>query len=128
MAADDVSLATLLDGMHDLLGSSETSGGCGGGGCGCGGDQGPADAPAAMLSIDPRLDVRLLPHGRRHARVLAALDALPAGRALVLVAPHAPRPLPAEVEARYRGGVTTEWLRDGPDVWQIRLSREPVTV
>ncbi|MFC4149491.1 DUF2249 domain-containing protein [Micromonospora mangrovi] len=130
VAAADVSLATLLDGMHDLLGSSETSGtgGCGGGGCGCGGDQGRGDAPAATLSIDPRIDVRLLPHGQRHARVLTALDALPAGRALVLVAPHAPRPLLAEVEARYRGGVTTEWLQDGPDVWQIRLSREPVTV
>ncbi|MGB2571660.1 DUF2249 domain-containing protein [Micromonospora citrea] len=130
--AADVSLATLLDGMHDLLGSSDESGkgGCGGGGggCGCGGDQGPADAPAATLSIDPRLDVRLLPHGQRHARVLAALDALPAGGALVLVAPHAPRPLLAEVEARYGGGMSTEWLQDGPDVWQIRLSRQPVAV
>ncbi|MEV1147364.1 hemerythrin domain-containing protein, partial [Micromonospora sp. NPDC049799] len=78
--APDVSLATLLDGMHDLLGSSDGSGrgGCGGGDCGCGGDQASADAPAPMVSIDPRLDVRLLPHHQRHARVLAALDALPA--------------------------------------------------
>ncbi|MEU5942790.1 DUF2249 domain-containing protein [Micromonospora sp. NPDC047548] len=128
--AADVSLATLLDGMHDLLGSSEVSvkGGCGGGTCGCGGDRAPADAPAPTLSIDPRLDVRLLPHDLRHAQVLAALDALPAGGALVLVAPHAPRPLLAEVEARYDGGMTAEWLQDGPDVWQVRLSREPVTV
>ncbi|MEH0843324.1 DUF2249 domain-containing protein [Micromonospora sp. CPCC 205711] len=128
--AADVSLATLLEGMHDLLGSSEGSdkGGCGGGGCGCGGDRAPADAPAPTLSIDPRLDVRLLPHDQRHGRVLAALDALPAGGALVLVAPHAPRPLLAEVEARYGGGMTTEWLQDGPEVWQIRLSRQPVTV
>ncbi|MEU4633532.1 DUF2249 domain-containing protein [Micromonospora chalcea] len=128
--AADVSLAKLLEGMHDLLGSSEVSngGGCGGGGCGCGGDRAPADAPASTLTIDPRLDVRQLPHDQRHARVLAALEALPAGGALVLVAPHAPRPLLAEVAARYGDGMTSEWLQDGPDVWQIRLSRRPVTV
>ncbi|MER6590714.1 DUF2249 domain-containing protein [Micromonospora purpureochromogenes] len=126
--AADVSLATLVDGLHDLLGSSDsTAGGCGGT-CGCGGDRGPADAPAPTLSIDPRLDVRQLPHDQRHAMVLAALDALPAGGALVLVAPHAPRPLLAEIEARYQGGMLAEWLQDGPDAWQIRLSRQPVTV
>ncbi|MFG2053202.1 DUF2249 domain-containing protein [Micromonospora sp. NPDC048930] len=123
--AADVSLATLLDGMHDLLGSSDSAGGCGGT-CGCGGDRAPADAPAPLLSIDPRLDVRLLPHDRRHATVLAALDALPVGGALVLVAPHAPRPLLAEIEVRYRGGMLAEWLQDGPDTWQVRLSRQPV--
>lgn len=125
--AADVSLAALLDGMHDLLGSAQPTGGCGGT-CGCGGDRGSADGPAPTLTIDPRLDVRALPHDRRHATVLAALDALPDGGALVLVAPHAPRPLLAEIEARYRGGMAAEWLQDGPDTWQIRLSRQPVTV
>ncbi|MFU8872773.1 DUF2249 domain-containing protein [Micromonospora sp. SL4-19] len=125
--AADVSLAALLDGMHDLLGSSESAGGCGGGTCGCGGDSATPEALAPVLTIDPRLDVRQLPHDRRHATVLAALDAMPAGGALVLVAPHAPRPLLAEIEARYRGGMLTEWLQDGPDTWQVRLSRQPVS-
>jgi uncharacterized protein (DUF2249 family) len=126
VAADDVSLAGLLDGLHDVIGSSGSgSGGCGGhGGCGCGGDAvDGAEAPAAMLSIDPRLDVRDLPHGQRHARVLAALDALPTDGALVLVAPHAPLPLLAEIDARYQGQIATDWLQDGPEVWQIRLHR-----
>lgn len=129
VAADDVSLATLLDGMHDLIGGDDepAPAGCGGG-CGCGGDAAPTDAPAAVLSIDPRLDVRDVPHGQRHARVLAALDTLAADGALVLVAPHAPRPLLAEIDARYAGQVSAEWLQDGPDVWQIRLHRLPVTV
>jgi uncharacterized protein (DUF2249 family) len=130
----DVSLADLLAGMHDLLGHADTpgtadsSGGCGGGGCGCGGDRGPADAPAQVLSVDTRLDVRALPHGERHARVLAALDALPADGALVLIAPHAPRPLLAEIDARYPGQIDTQWLQDGPDVWQLRLHRQPAAV
>ncbi|MFG3700761.1 DUF2249 domain-containing protein [Micromonospora sp. NPDC047620] len=125
VGAADVSLAGLLAGMHDLLGEATPAagGGCGGGSCGCGGDA-PAGAGAApVLSIDPRLDVRDLPHGQRHATVLAALDGLRAGNALVLVAPHAPRPLLAEIDQRYGGAVTTEWLQDGPQVWQIRLSR-----
>jgi uncharacterized protein (DUF2249 family) len=126
VAADDVSLAGLLDGLHDLIGAGGSgSGGCGGhGGCGCGGDAaGAVDAPGAMLSIDPRLDVRDLPHGQRHARVLAALDALPVDGALVLVAPHAPLPLLAEIGARYEGQVAADWLQDGPEIWQIRLHR-----
>ncbi|GAB1692197.1 DUF2249 domain-containing protein [Krasilnikovia sp. M28-CT-15] len=104
------------------------TGGCGGA-CGCGGDAADAaQATAAVLTIDPRLDVRDLPHGERHARVLAELDTLPAHGALVLVAPHAPRPLLAEIDARYGGQMAAEWLQDGPDVWQIRLRRAPAVL
>src|SRR5688572_24942398 len=80
---------------------------------------GVADAPQVWQRRD-------VPHGERHARVLAALDALPDGGALVLVAPHAPVPLLAEIESRYAGQVAGHWLQDGPDVWQIRLHRRPV--
>jgi uncharacterized protein (DUF2249 family) len=131
VAAGEVSLAHLLDGMHDIIGAEPASGGCGGGGggCGCGGDAaGAAAAPAAVLTIDPRLDVRELPHGQRHARVLAALDSLADDAGLVLVAPHAPLPLLAEIDARYGGRVAAEWLQEGPDVWQIRLHRPAVAV
>jgi uncharacterized protein (DUF2249 family) len=128
VTAADVSLAALLDGLHDLIGGhgEPASGVCGGGqgGCGCGGDAaGAVGASAAVLSVDPRLDVRDLPHGQRHARVLAALDALPVDGALVLVAPHAPLPLLAEIGARYGDEVAADWLQDGPEVWQIRLHR-----
>jgi uncharacterized protein (DUF2249 family) len=138
LAAEQTSLAELLEGMHALLGADESgeprageskagesgAGGCGSGGsCGCGGDASEADAPAPVLTVDARLDVRSLPHGQRHARVLAALDALPADGALMLIAPHAPRPLLAEIDARYAGQIDTQWLQDGPDVWQIRLHR-----
>jgi uncharacterized protein (DUF2249 family) len=135
LTADRVSLAGLLAGMHALLGDEPRAGGhgdepraggCGGdgdGGCGCGGDQGRPDAPASVLTVDARLDVRDLPHGHRHPAVLAAIDALPADGALVLVAPHAPRPLLTEIATRYPGQIDVQWLQDGPDVWQIRLHR-----
>ncbi|MFC7545680.1 DUF2249 domain-containing protein [Plantactinospora sp. GCM10030261] len=137
VAAPEVSLAGLLDGMHDLVGGhqparpgndapdADSGGGCGGT-CGCGGDTAPATAEAPVLSIDERLDVRNVPHAHRHAQVLSALDGLPAGGALVLVAPHAPRPLLAQIDKRYGDAVAAEWLQDGPEVWQIRLHRVPV--
>lgn len=106
----------------------ERGGGCGGA-CGCGGDApGGAAAEAPVLSIDPRLDVREIPHDRRHATVLAALDSVPAGGALVLVAPHAPRPLLAEIEARHPGRFELDWLQEGPTVWQLRLQRAAALV
>lgn len=103
--------------------AGETTGGCGCGGCGCGGDASTAEVAAPMLTIDPRLDVRDLPHGERHAVALSALDAVAPGDALVLVAPHAPRPLLAEVETRYGGQFSVDWLQSGPEVWQLRLLR-----
>jgi uncharacterized protein (DUF2249 family) len=101
-------------------------GGCGGT-CGCGGGAGEGAsggvAEAPVLTLDARLDVRELPHGERHARVLAAIDALPANGALVLIAPHAPRPLLGEIARRYGGQIGAQLLQDGPEVWQIRLHR-----
>jgi hypothetical protein len=74
--ADDVSLTELLRGVHGLhdghdrpgtepAADSDTGSGCGCGGCGCGGDAAPATAEAAILIVDPRLDVRdIIPHER----------------------------------------------------------------
>jgi uncharacterized protein (DUF2249 family) len=74
------------------------------------------------------LDVRSVPHGRRHAEVLTAVNALPADGALVLIAPHAPLPLLAEINQRFPGQIDHEWLQEGPDVWQVRLHRQFVAV
>ncbi|MFE9689622.1 hemerythrin domain-containing protein [Micromonospora sp. NPDC005806] len=83
VGAADVSLADLLSGMHDLLGDGtrephgaaegdanvarpeSAAGGCGCGGCGCGGDRAAGPAPAPMLTVDSRLDVRAVPHSER---------------------------------------------------------------
>lgn len=134
LVAADVSLPELLAGMHELLGAdtadadADASGGCGCGGCGCGGDRDTTAvaAAAAVLSVDARLDVRDVPHAQRHALVLSTVDALPPGQAVVLVASHAPRPVLAEIDDRFRGQIQAQWLQSGPDVWQIRLERSTV--
>ncbi|MDW8804486.1 DUF2249 domain-containing protein [Streptomyces scabiei] len=131
----EVSLAALLTDMHHRLadgsstkgaqedqhneegndryeGQTEETGGCGGV-CGCGG---------ADEVNEPELDVRDVPHALRHATVFGALDAVPAGTAMVLVAPHDPLPLLAQIEQRSPGTFAVQYLERGPEAWRLRLS------
>jgi uncharacterized protein (DUF2249 family) len=116
--APDISLADLLGGMRELLGGGEeaaegsTGGGCGGT-CGCGG---PDDAEV------PELDVRDVPHALRHATVFGALGAVPAGRAMVLVAPHDPLPLLRQIEDRHPGVFAVDYRQRGPEAWRLLLT------
>ncbi len=119
-----VSVAGVLSGMHDLLGAAaghhEPTGaapqpaGCGGA-CGCGGDRGSSAAAAPVLTVDARLDVRDLPHDRRHAVVLSTVAALPPGEAVVLIAPHAPptRPGRGRPTVRPPGALPVAAVRPG---------------
>lgn len=120
--SSEVSLAEVLGGMHDLLGGHEDNenagsgaeGGCGGE-CGCGHQD-----PAGVL---PELDARAVPHAIRHATIFGALDSLGAGGGLVLVAPHDPLPLLAQLEERSPGLFSADYLERGPEAWRIRLVR-----
>ncbi|MFI1416706.1 DUF2249 domain-containing protein [Streptomyces sp. NPDC020731] len=115
--APDISLAGLLGGMHELLGGGEATdesagGGCGGT-CGCGGSD----------DVDvPELDVRDVPHALRHATVFGALGAVPAGRAMVLVAPHDPLPLLRQIEDRHPGVFAVDYQQRGPEAWRLLLT------
>ncbi len=113
-----VSLAAVLAGMHEILGHShdEAGHGCGDGSCGCGGD--------AEAGTDPVLDVRSVPHAIRHATVFGALDAVPVGGALVLVAPHDPLPLLDQIHSRTGGAFSVTYEERGPEAWRLRLSRQ----
>jgi uncharacterized protein (DUF2249 family) len=133
-AAADVSVAHLLGGMHELVGGSHqaTSDGPGDqhghqhghqhgdqhghqhGQCGC------SEADAAG---DPELDARAVPHAIRHATIFGALDAVPPGHGLVLVAPHDPVPLLAQVEERAPGAFAVSYLERGPEAWRLRFVR-----
>ena len=71
----------------------------------------------------PELDARTIPHAIRHATIFGALDAVAPGRSMVLVAPHDPLPLLAQVETRYAGAFTAEYLERGPEAWRLSLAR-----
>lgn len=123
--------------------------GCGGGGCGGSGaapEVTPADgasasaAPAADVTSDtgadtradtradaradlPVLDATVIPHAVRHATIFGALDAVEEGGGLVLVAPHDPLPLLAQIEGRHPGRFTVEYLQRGPETWHLAFTR-----
>lgn len=125
--AADASLAALLDGMHEELDhhaaevggaapseESPAGAGHGHGGCGCG-----ESDPAGY----PELDVRAVPHAIRHATVFGAVDGIRPGLGLVLVAPHDPLPLLAQLESRHPGVLTVEYLERGPEAWRLQIVR-----
>jgi uncharacterized protein (DUF2249 family) len=129
VAAPDVSVAELLAGMHELLGGAGDdhhahaaeepagAGGCGGHSCSCGEVDGPGY---------PELDARAVPHAIRHATIFGALDAVRPGGGLVLVAPHDPLPLLAQVEQRAPGAFDVSYLERGPEAWRLQLVRRDV--
>jgi uncharacterized protein (DUF2249 family) len=126
ISAPDVSVAALLDGMHELLGGEthhdhdgpgpEAHAASAGHSCACGETDGPDH---------PELDVRNVPHAIRHATVFGALEAVPPGGGLVLVAPHDPLPLLAQIEQRTSGAFASTYLSRGPEAWRIELVRRP---
>ncbi|TCN51357.1 uncharacterized protein (DUF2249 family) [Rhodococcus sp. SMB37] len=117
VAADPgVSLAGILDGMHELLGGHAEPENDGGHVCACGEHDHP----------DPVLDVREIPHAIRHATVFGAFDAVPDGGTLVLVAPHDPIPLLRQLTDRADGQLGVDYEERGPDAWRLRLTRIPV--
>jgi uncharacterized protein (DUF2249 family) len=131
-SAPNVSLAQILAGMHELLGEAANRGvpadagvagdtGAATGGCGsaCGGGGGGDLAEAA-----PVLDVRTVPHDIRHATVFGAVGAIAVGGSLILVAPHDPVPLLGQLEDREPGVIAVQYEQRGPQVWQLRLTRE----
>jgi uncharacterized protein (DUF2249 family) len=129
VAAPDVSLAGILGGMHELLGAQDhghdhahdhghdhgaADAGSGGHSCTCG----EVDPPGF-----PELDARTVPHAIRHATIFGALDAVQPGGGLVLVAPHDPLPLLAQVEQRAPGVFEVDYLERGPEAWRLAFVR-----
>lgn len=112
-ASTEVSLAEILDGMHELLGE-KSEGGCGGD-CTCNEEN--------TLGELPELDARLVPHAIRHATIFGALDSITSGGGLVLLAPHDPLPLLKQVESRTPGRFTVDYLESGPDTWRLQFVR-----
>ncbi|HLS25491.1 MAG TPA: DUF2249 domain-containing protein [Beutenbergiaceae bacterium] len=85
-----------------------------GGSCGCG----------VGHAQEPEFDVREIPHRLRHGAVFGALAAVGAGESMVLVAPHDPKPLLAQIAEREAGAMSVTYLERGPQAWRLRLQRE----
>lgn len=69
------------------------------------------------------LDVRPIPHGRRHPRIFGRYARLTPGQSFVLVNNHDPKPLRREFEATHPGDFTWDYLEAGPEQWRVRIGR-----
>lgn len=144
----EVSVATLLDGMHELLGGHDHHAHVEARGQddphphdevhGHDQDRAHDDHRAAAATpsgehtcscgeVDsagyPELDARVVSHAIRHATIFGALDAVAPGGGLVLVAPHDPQPLLTQVEQREPGAFEVTYLERGPQDWRLQFVR-----
>ena len=71
----------------------------------------------------PELDARAIPHAIRHATIFGALGAIKPGGAMVLVAPHDPKPLLAQIAEREGDLIEVSYLEEGPEAWRLKLTR-----
>lgn len=69
------------------------------------------------------VDLRALIPPERHVTVFAALERLLPGESFVLINDHAPLPLLRHIEATSPGLFLSAWLKDGPEEWQLALTR-----
>lgn len=81
---------------------------------------GAADAHQAGPVI---VDLRRMIPPERHATVFAALETLGPGGVFVLINDHAPLPLVRRIEERWPDRFAVEFLRNGPDIWQVAIAR-----
>lgn len=97
----------------EALVDATADGGCGGS-CTCGEVDGPQY---------PELDARTVPHAIRHATIFGALDSIAPGAGLILVAPHDPLPLLAQIEQRWPDEFAVSYLERGPEAWRLTFAR-----
>ncbi|MFW6600371.1 DUF2249 domain-containing protein [Propionibacteriaceae bacterium Y2011] len=81
-----------------------------------------ADLPLTDRAT-PELDARTIPHAIRHAAVLGVADSLSSGASFILVAPHDPLPLLAQLRQRHGDEIGVEYVEQGPEAWKLRLTR-----
>ncbi len=72
----------------------------------------------------PELDARAVPHAIRHATIFGALDGVAPGAGLVLVAPHDPLPLLAQIERRWPATFEVSYRERGPEAWRLLFLRK----
>jgi len=108
--AKDKSAGTAADDSADGRAPVDAADGCGGASCSCG-------------SGMPELDVRDVPQVIRHSTVLNALESVPQGAGVLLIAPHDPLPLLRQIERRWHGEFEVAYLQRGPEAWRLALVR-----
>ena len=80
-------------------------------------------ATVAMATNETRLDVRPLPPRERHAAIFDTWHRLARHESLLLVNDHDPVPLYYQFACEHRGTFHWEYVEQGPDTWQVRITK-----
>jgi uncharacterized protein (DUF2249 family) len=69
------------------------------------------------------LDVREITPRERHPLIFQTVDGLKPGTSMRLVNDHDPKPLYYQLMAERPGSVNWEYLEEGPEIWQVRITK-----
>lgn len=69
----------------------------------------------------PVLVATEIPHEIRHGAIIGAFQSLRPGNSMVIVAPHDPLPLLAQLRAN--SDVDVSYLQSGPTEWHLQLTK-----
>lgn len=69
------------------------------------------------------LDVRPLPSARKRATLIATFDRLSVGESFILINNHDPTDLCTCLDAERPAQSDWTYLRQGPHVWHVRITR-----
>ncbi|HMM40874.1 MAG TPA: DUF2249 domain-containing protein [Thermomicrobiales bacterium] len=79
---------------------------------------------SAQASETVTIDVRGMVPRERHPLIFSKIDSLAAGETLRLVNDHDPKPLYYQLMAERPGAIAWEYLEEGPEVWQVRMTKQ----
>jgi len=83
----------------------------------------PTTNSHATAQAEPVLDLRAIPPYQRHQLIFQSVQDLTPGDGFSLVNDHDPRPLHHQLLSLFGAGFAWEYLQQGPEVWQVRISR-----
>jgi len=76
-----------------------------------------------QLQVKSTIDVRTIPPRERHPLIFNTFNGLAAGESLLLINDHDPKPLHYQFQAEHANRFGWNYLQQGPDVWQVQISK-----
>lgn len=74
-------------------------------------------------TVATELDVRAIPHARRHDTIFGRLEALGRGETVVIVNDHDPKPLHYQLDALWPSAYAWTYQDSGPELWTVSITR-----
>jgi len=76
-----------------------------------------------MPETEQILDVTKIAPPQKHSTIFETFDDLEPGDAFIIKNDHNPRPLMFQFKFECEGQFEWDYLEEGPEVWQVRISK-----